>query len=179
MPIEIWRDIPGFEGSYQVSSLGRVKSLARTIARVGGKGDMHLKEKFLKVHPNSDNYPIVGMNLNGKRFSDAVHRLVLLAFVGPRPPGMEARHLNGKRGDPRLINLEYGTPKQNASDKREHGTLACGSRSGMSKLTSEQVEEIRDLLSEGYSQSAVAAKFGVTQPAICHINTGHTWHHGA
>ena len=106
-----------------------------------------------------------------------VHRLVLEAFVGPCPPGMECRHFpDGTRSNNVLSNLSWGTRKQNHQDKRTHGTLATGERVGSSRLTEDNVMEIRKQYSEGkLSQTELASRYGVTQANVSEIVNMQTW----
>ena len=101
---EQWRDIVGYEGSYQISSLGRVKSLERTILAKNGQRQ-HIRSRILKPVSRSYNgYPTVALN-DGKTRLRYIHDLMLTAFVGARPDGMECRHLNDIPTDNRLENL--------------------------------------------------------------------------
>lgn len=111
LPGEQWADVPGFEGTYWVSTEGRVLSRRRHRSPGG------------LLTPGSDRgYPTVALQaLTQPRRTKHVHRLVAQAFLGPRPAGMEVRHLNGDAGDPRLVNLRYGTRKENAQDTLLHG----------------------------------------------------------
>jgi hypothetical protein len=80
-----------------------------------------------------------------------VHRLVLEAFRGPCPPGMEACHGNGDRGDPRLSNLRWDTHRANMADQCAHGTRMLGERHPLARLTDQEVAEIRARYAEGLS----------------------------
>src|SRR5690606_35488380 len=119
---EQWRPIVGFEGYYEVSDLGRVRRLPRIIRTSDGKkrpvpGCMLALDVL-----DSDGYPIVSICGHGARIRRQVHKIVLEAFVGPRPEGMVSRHLNGNPLDNRLSNLAYGTYSENARDSVVHGT---------------------------------------------------------
>ena len=103
---EDWRAVPGFEDLYEVSDLGRVKSLAR-LKRGRGNRMNPLRERILKATP-CYGYLQVGLSEDGQVTYKKVHALVLTAFVGPRPEGMESRHLNGDRRDNHLANLCWG-----------------------------------------------------------------------
>lgn len=103
--IEMWRPAPGCVG-IEVSNHGRARNRWGRILR--GSVD----KGYHRVHVR-----VVGGEYRIKR----VHRLVLEAFVGPCPPGMEARHLNGNPGDNRLANLEWATPAENNRDILRHG----------------------------------------------------------
>ncbi|MCG7596363.1 NUMOD4 motif-containing HNH endonuclease [Mycobacterium sp. PSTR-4-N] len=118
---EIWAPIAGFVGSYEVSTIGRVRSLDRVIRDSAGRNCFR-KGRVLKPSragaPGKD-YPSVAL---GKGNHRTIHRLVLETFVGPCPDGTEACHNNGDRFDNRLDNLRWDTPSNNNRDKRSHGT---------------------------------------------------------
>jgi len=106
-----------------------------------------------------------------------VHRLVLLAFVGPCPAGMEARHLDGDPTNNRLPNLCWGTPKENKQDSQRHGTAIRGSRVGGAKLTEAHIPLIRELASSGWLPRQIASRFGVHTTTINAVIWVHTWKH--
>ena len=113
---ERWLDVVGFEGRYQVSDWGRVKSVIRS-----AKADY----KDLILSPAKGRYGHLTVILRGvKNKTGHVHRLVLEAFIGPCPPGMECRHFPDRNpGNNRLENLRWGTRQENMDDKRIHGTI--------------------------------------------------------
>ncbi|MFF8482316.1 NUMOD4 motif-containing HNH endonuclease [Streptomyces antibioticus] len=109
---EEWRPVVGAEGRYEVSSLGRIRSLCRRSPRL------------LKLYPNTNGYPVVSVYGAGERKRlRSVHQLVAEAFIGPHPPNTDVRHLNGIKADCRAVNLAYGTRSQNMLDAVQHG--AC------------------------------------------------------
>jgi hypothetical protein len=123
--IEHWRPIPGYEGYYEVSDQGRVRSVDRLIrGRYGNlrpaKGRV-LTPAFTRGTRGSP-YPIVSLYRDGVSKNFTVHRAVMLAFIGPCPDGMITRHLNGNSLDSRLSNLAYGTHAENVADSIKHGT---------------------------------------------------------
>ena len=103
---ETWKDIPNYEGIYQVSNLGRVKSLKRPYRR---------KEKILKSKINSSGYYQVELWKNSIEKKYLVHRLVWLAFNGPIPENMQVNHINEIKSDNRLLNLNLMMPKENTN----------------------------------------------------------------
>lgn len=122
MPLQIeWRDIPGWEGFYQVSDDGHVKGLARVSPAADGRV-WNVPERELKVTADRLGYCRINLVRQGVRKSPLIHRLVMLAFVGPCPEGLEVRHLNGNPVDNRLENLSYGTRSENQLDAVRHGT---------------------------------------------------------
>jgi hypothetical protein len=114
--MEKWKDITGYEGLYQVSDQGRVRSLDRKV-KSKGSGSYLRKGQLIKPKMRRDGYPSVGLRADGGRKFFLVHRLVLEAFVGVRPEGMEARHLNDVKSDARLENLVWGTRSENNYDR--------------------------------------------------------------
>jgi len=101
------KDIKGYEGLYQVTCIGLVKSLDR-IVWDPVEGDRILPGKTLKQSSDAGGYLRVGLWRDDVRETPYVHRLVCAAFIGPCPVGMVVRHLNGDRADNRLSNLAYG-----------------------------------------------------------------------
>ena len=109
---EIWRSIPGYKG-YKVSNLGRIKSIDRKL-----KNGHRWKGRILKTPPDGHGYAQVAL---GKYTKFKVHCLVLLVFLGKRRnKKVEARHLDGKRMNNRLNNLQYGSRSDNALDRERH-----------------------------------------------------------
>jgi hypothetical protein len=107
-----WRPVEGFEGYYEVCSDGQVRSAMR---RQGSKGAV------LKAGTNKAGYKLVSLWRDGKGRSCNVHRLVAAAFLGPCPPGMEVRHMDGDPANNVLTNLRYGTSSENNDDIVRHG----------------------------------------------------------
>lgn len=118
---ERWLPVVDYEGLYEVSDLGRVRSLDRvTTARDGRQ--MRWRGRLLIATNKPAGYPGVTLSSGGVHKSYDVHFLVARAFLGERPLGKEIRHLNGNASDPRLANLAYVTHRDNELDKRAHGT---------------------------------------------------------
>lgn len=118
---EEWRPVPGYEGYYEVSSLGRVRSLDREVSHPT-VGIVRRKGKVLAQNPlNEDGYLGIGLNRDGIKKKRAVHLLVLEAFTGPRPKGEQACHNDGNNTNNRVENLRWDTPKENVADIKRHG----------------------------------------------------------
>lgn len=120
----------------------------------------------------------VSLHRNGKGRTLYVHTLVLEAFIGPRPLGMEACHKDGKPGNNKVGNLYWGTHKKNMEDSVAHGTSknrARGEDRKNTKLTEAKVRRIRNRLADGGSRRKVAAEFNVTRGAINSIAKGESW----
>ena len=166
-PLEIWKDIAGYEGYYQVSNLGRVKSLDRIVKREY-RGNTTVKGRILKFNLNHKGYPIVYLYLNSKQKTISVHRLVAMAFI-PNPKNKpEVNHIgllpDGREGnklDNRVISLEWSTGKDNLEHAKKNKLFKSqkGESNPFSKLKNEDILAIRNSnlklkpLSEIYSIS--------------------------
>lgn len=118
---EQWRAVPGWEGYYEVSDHGRVRSLWRTVMRSNGR-KQSVKGRLLSLVNNSvHGYPQVTLSGGGVTAKKNVHELVTSAFIGPRPARMEVCHDNGNPEDNRVENLRYGTRSENSHDRVRHG----------------------------------------------------------
>lgn len=118
MNSERWLPVSGYEGSYEVSDLGRVRSLDRITDR-GRKW----RGRVMSPAPmRSNGYLIVSLWRDGSQRTTLVHRLVLSAFVGPAPDGAEGLHGDGDPENNKLTNLSWGTHSENEMDKVRHGT---------------------------------------------------------
>lgn len=163
---EQFADVPGVEG-YQVTSLGRV---------IGPRG------KPLAGYRDKNGYHCIP--LRSRNITFKVHRAVVAAFLGPIPEGMQVNHKNGVKDDNRLENLEVVTAKQNI--QHTFSTLgrvgkntkpAKGANHPKAKLTEDEVREIRRLYSEGHTQTALAARYGIAQVNISQIVLRKHWKH--
>jgi hypothetical protein len=169
--MEVFKPIPGHPG-YEVSNLGRVRSLDRIVIRHlrGADRECSLRGKVLAVRKHPQGYRGVSLG-NGKQAT--VHSLVMLAFVGERPEGGWINHENGDKADNRLENLEYCTPKQNAEHAVHTGLQPRPP--GGEKLSEVQVREIDQRLKQGESTVVLGREFGVSRTMISHIRTGKVW----
>lgn len=122
---EVWRPIPGYEGCYEASDLGRIRSLPRTVRF--GNYQRRIKGRTRKP-VNLGPYLAVNLSVDGKAKMRTVHQLVLEAFIGPRPHGQEACHNNGDPHDNRLENLRWDTKSANSYDALQHGAHPTGSK---------------------------------------------------
>lgn len=155
--------------NYLVSNFGRIKSLARPKA----------KERLLKTSTRCFGYHRVSLRTNGKQQHVFVHRLVLTAFVGPAPDGMDAAHLDGNRDNNALTNLRWTTRRENCSHKHLHGTHQAGEKNPHAKLTFDSVQSIKKFLATGMKQRDIAAMFAISEQAVSDIKRGRSWSHAA
>jgi hypothetical protein len=109
---EIWKDIPNFEGMYQVSNLGMVKSLERT--KFNCYSQIKVNERILTCNVHRCGYLWIGLSKDNKRTRFYVHRLVMYVFTGKSD--LQVDHINGDKKDNRLINLRYVTNRENCTN---------------------------------------------------------------
>ena len=159
---EEWRVIPGFP-EYEASSLGRIRSVDRTINYSNGRV-VHAKQRILRPTKSSGYYS-VNLSRNNKPTSTKVHVLVAAAFLGLNPGGLDVRHKNGCRTDNRAENLEYGTRSENVLD----GYKITGKTMVNQKLSPQKAEEIRSKSQNGVSQRSLAEEYGVSKSTIAAI----------
>ncbi len=149
-----YRDIEGFPG-YRIGSNGSIWS------RWNNKWGLCETWKRRKPFVTNTGYWAVSLNRDGRTNLRLLHRLLLEAFVGPCPRGMEACHADGNRLNNSLDNLRWDTRKENVADAFRHRTARWGDRHPSTKLTDAQVAEIRKLASEGASYYSLGKRFGV------------------
>lgn len=174
--IEIWKDVEGWEGFYQVSNMGRIKSINRIIVR-NDKKPLPRKEMILKPAKNRGGYRIIGLRKCGKNRTCTVHRLVALHFI-PNPSNLpEVNHKWGDKDDNRACALEWMTSGQNSQHAYDTGlnVAARGEKQGSSKLKEIDVIQIKNMLKISNDQIAISKKYGVTSSTISRIKRGIVW----
>lgn len=175
-----YRPVPGFPGyevgddgsvwSYKTNNPLRSRSTPRLLRQATVRGQRGPRY-FLKPYKLA-----TMMSPDGRQRTIQVGRIVLSAFVGPCPPGMETRHLDNNPENNRLTNLCWGTKQENGQDKRNAGN-AKGHRNGRAKLTDEQVGTIFELYAAGHKQAAIAEEMGVSQTLVSLILRRANWTH--
>ena len=162
-----WKRVPGWP-NYEVSDDGQVRSFARG------------KLRIMRLYREGSGYVRVGMSRGSTKSKRkvAVHRMVLLAFVGEPAKGQEVRHLDGVRHNNKLSNLCWGNKKENMSDQIRHGTRRAGERQHTAKLTKGDVVEIRRAYATGgTSYPILGRKYGVSFSTIGRIVKREIWGH--
>lgn len=172
---ENWKDVPGYEGLYQVSDFGKIRSF------YFDKLNRSLSNNTKPIKPFlNDGYPQVRLYKNGTKQDYKVHYLVMLSFVCDRPDGMQVGHTNAIRTDNRLINLSWVTPSENSRHAHyvtKTMPFTGGEKNSASKLKNKDVINIRKLKTNGLSNAEIAKIFKVTRQNINFICKKETWTH--
>ena len=160
-----WRDVPGYEGHYQVSRAGQVYSLKR--------------HRLLAQVEGERGYLTVNLYRNGRPEHCLVHRLVAAAFLGPIPPGYQVNHVDADKSNNRLTNLEIVTPEENRAHAARCGLLRDfkGEANIRAKLTEGKVRDIRRLREEGMRVQEIAWRFQVSERVVRLICRRKLWGH--
>ena len=164
--MEEWKKIEGYNGDYEISNLGRVKSF---------KLD-HEMGKILKPNCDGWGYYAVVLSKNGETKRMKIHRLVAKYFV--ENPGNKpcVNHINGAKRDNMADNLEWCTRSENDKHAFKIGLKTQrGEQNSCSKLTEEKVREIKRLLNKGEKMLVIAREFGVSMSCINNIKRGRDW----
>lgn len=165
---EKWMSIPGYS-RYEVSSHGNVRRSERIYNTAPGPCSQSI---------NIGGYSCVSLTGDdGRNRKLTVHSLVLLAFVGPRPHGLQGCHDDDIKTNNTLGNLRYGTPAANTADMLRNGTQACGERHPKAKLTESLVREIYKRCAAGDDRQVIAEDCGVTTALVSNIARGRCWRH--
>lgn len=167
---ERWRQVLGYEGYYEVSDFGRVRSIDRVVTFSDGRVRA-FAGRMCKPKRGAYGYPLVLLSagMDRKKWV-AVHLLVLRAFVGPAPSSYEACHNNGDRQDARLSNLRYDTRSGNHADKWRHGTMPHGETHDLARYSDEVVEAVR--LHPADTVTELARRFGMSRTHVWNLRNG-------
>ena len=177
---EVWKDIPDYDGRYQVSNIGRVRSLDKEVINSGRR--LFCKGRVLSSSKHNMGYLRVSLPFiirQKKRKSFFIHRLVLMAFKGmPTKKRYDCNHINGIKADNRIENLEWCSRKENIRHSFRIGLSKQGEDHHRSKLKEKDVVEIKELLrNKKLKQIEIARKFNVSDVAISMIKSKRNWSH--
>jgi len=180
--MEKWKQVPGYEGFYDVSNEGHVRRVGRNVTcpRNGHTHMRYIRARDLSIC-QIRGYPVVRLSKHGSVKTFYVHRLVASAFIGPRPNGLAINHIDGNKRNNRPSNLEYTTSavnNQHAYDVCGKGAkIRRGERHYWSKLDANQVRKIRAMRAEGRTLHAIADAFGICIQHVSTIAHRRTWAH--
>lgn len=164
---EQWKDVPGFEGRYEVSNLGRVASNALGHRRI------------MRANLDGRGYPKVMLQNPARKMTRRVHRLVAEAFI-PNPSGLATvNHIDGDKTNNAVSNLEWASYGANNAHAVASGLFVPlrGEQCGKTVLDAEKVIEIRRLLASGRTQRSLAEEYGVHKGTISGVASRRSWAH--
>jgi hypothetical protein len=175
--MEIWASIPGYGGHYQASNYGQIRVKDRSVRKYSNFAGKVVEQKYKGrlLKPSKSNklgHLSVHLGVDGTKYSVHVARLVLEAFVGPCPDGMEACHSNGKASDNCVGNLRWDTHYNNNQDRVLHGTYLIGENHPMAKISASDAIYIYKSKEKGID---LAKKFGLNPSQISAIRLGQIW----
>lgn len=159
--MEIWKDIDGYEGYYQISNFGNIKSLKRKV-NTRGNGFRQLNEKVIRPLMTSSGYLNVIASREQKRQTFIIHHLVAQYFLGNKPEKCVIDHIDGNKLNNHVSNLKYVSPAENSRKRYD------------AKLTLEKAIEIRRLC-KTQSQNEIAKIYGITQTMVSRIYRNKAW----
>lgn len=177
MENEIWKDISGHEGVYQVSDLGRVKKLpVRTCEQSQVRKDRKkiIPGKFLPQRLRSGYWSVV-LRVRNKSIDSVVHRLVAIAFVANPENKPQVNHIDGNKKNNNVKNLEWVTKSENAIHAVKLNLVPTGSNHKWAKLKEADAQQILNLKSTGVKGAKVARRFGLTKGAVYAIWNRTNW----
>lgn len=169
---EIWKAVPGFEGKYEVSNMGRVRSLTHA------RGPRKVPRPN-KVWRDKDGYATVSLCVgkSGKTQYLRVNRLVLMAF-DRLPVGKEqAAHNNGDNQNDCLSNLRWASRSENEQDKFRHGTAPLGEKCPWSTISDEQARQVKSMIQQGLKPKQILEAVGCSLAIYKNIRFGSSWRH--
>ena len=178
MTEEIWKDIEQYQGLYQVSNLGRVRSVDRWLT-YKGDSKKFWKGCIIKTNPNNCGYLRVGLVKDRKQIKYFVHRLVAESFLDNTCNFSQVNHIDGNKENNRVENLEWCDKYYNIKHSIDTGLRSdmIGTNNHQSKLDDQKVREIKMLLKKDVTCTEIANIFSVSISVISCIKTGKRWTH--
>lgn len=176
--VEIWKPVPGWEGLYDASSEGRVRSLDKTITATSrwGTPQVYFRAgKVLKPKFDRDGYLGVHLVHAGRNKHYKVHQLVCMAFHGPAPKGHVVAHGDGTRTNNVPENLRWATTQENHRDRWKHGTEPVGAKHPMARVTQQMARLVRQRWRGGEQQKIIASDMGLSTNTVGRIVNGQHW----
>lgn len=174
--MEIWKDIEGYEGIYQVSDEGNVRSLDRITKYKNTIHKMKLSGKPIKGNTNTRGYRYVNLCKNSNKKTITVHRLVMKHFIPNHENKSEINHIDGNKTNNKLSNLEWVTSKENYDHSVSIGLRKNRYKGNNPKLNENEVKAIREMYDSGnYTQKEIAEKYDVNRNTIGDLLSRKSW----
>lgn len=184
---EIWKPVYGYEGLYEISNKGRVKSLAKEVRRSSGAHIRMQPERIMKIMKNAKGYEFVDLCKDGNRFHGTVHRIVLSAFCPvENMDSLTVNHKDFDKSNKTIENLEWATNYENIQHSKASGRYDIDERPDIlspyqnprkrRKFTPETIEKIHELISSGnYNDREISEMVGASRRFVTAVKLGETW----
>jgi len=166
---EIWKPIPSYEGLYEISNTGKIKSLPKS-----GSGNS-LSEKIMNDFDNGKGYRYITLTNKTKRRNFYVHRLLAESFISNPGKKPFVNHLDGNKANNKLSNLEWSTESENMEHASVLGLLPSGEKNHLSKLKEIDIKQIRLLWQSGTHRDIIKAKYSISYAQIHRIVNNQCW----
>lgn len=178
-----WHPFPGYEGRYEITRDGRVRSLSRLVNSPATGGQRRIKGKELKLQSIKGYWGFLAISEDGRKTTAYVHRALATLFVPNPDDKPHVNHIDGRKQNNGPSNLEWATHAENMRHAFNTGLAprpksGPGEESPAAKLDWEKVDHIRALLNLGATQASIARKFGLTKGTIGFIARNETWRVG-
>lgn len=176
--VEEWKEVVGFEGFYEVSNMGNVRSVPHMKSSYGGRRWLQKGKLLRPTRVKDKGYRVVSLCVGGVATRRYVHDLVLCAFVGPRPePTSHCCHGAAGSEDNSLGNLRWDTPVSNAQDRNRDGTMQIGERHWKNVYSEDQIRSAKRMLKDGIHVRTVALATLIKENTVWAIKSGRQWAH--
>lgn len=176
---ELWKDIPNYEGLYQASNMGNIRSLDKIVPKWNKPYKRKIKGRVLKKHKANGGYNVVALHKNKNQKTYKVSRLIGITWKDNPDNKPEINHKNSIRTDDRAENIEWCTRSENVKHSYDKGNAnQKGEKNAYSKLTKKKVLSIRDKYDSGkYSQIELSDMFNISKTTIHNVVKRKTWNH--
>jgi hypothetical protein len=172
---EVWKEIKGYEGKYEISNLGRIKSLFMYRYKLDGNYKV-FRELIITPKRATNGYLGVDLSLNGK-IRHSIHRLVAINFIENPYDYKEVNHIDGDKENNKVDNLEWMSLQQNRDHAKVNKLMEYGEGRYNSKLDDNKIRVIREEFGNGLTMYKLAKKFEVCSGTIKQIIDGKSWKH--
>jgi hypothetical protein len=171
---EVWKDIPGWEGLYKASNLGRIYGEPKYCG-AKNKQKRKIRGRILSESNSGWDYLTVCLRFNGKKEQNQAHVFIWKAFFGDIEEGKEICHIDGNGKNNRISNLRLGTPTENQKDRIKHGTYQYGEKNPSSKLKVFDVISMRNKYKEGKDKYFLADLYKIHPSHVMLIVKEKSW----
>ncbi len=170
---EIWKSVIGYENIYEISNLGRIRSIDHIVPHKDGKSRIQ-KGRFLHTYISEKGYIQTCLSKEGKRFNTGLHRIIAIAFIKNPNNLPQVNHKDGIKDNNSISNLEWSTNQENQLHAVKNGLVNhnYGEDHHMSKLTNKQVVIIRQDINNGKTLTSISKEYNVSITAIWNIKKG-------